>query len=382
MRAKQSHLGVQRRAQRKRDGLLALAALLAHAVLVLLLPAFSIPANPPIRLQIELAQTVDEVIETTAIPERLSAAPSGGTEQAGPTRPNQPLNRKQPGNPADGPRRDNVRPAAASPKQDTGKGHSPSAPSGNVKQTPKGESAPPKNTDADATEVGRGTTVTSTGENKDKAIADEVKPAPSKSAGVGIKPGAQQSNNNAAPGKARPGNGKGSGDSAGDGVDSKPSPNKGNSTGPSRPAQPQDGGQGSTSARPGKDGGSGPGGGPGKGEGPGGKGDGEALDKPAPPNNDAALMAAYMDACRKKVRMLARTPEVAKEQGHTGKVSFSFTVSKRGRLISVSVNGGVGFKELQEECREATRTASFSPFPAGVQAEQWTIPMSLSFPIT
>jgi TonB family protein len=147
-------------------------------------------------------------------------------------------------------------------------------------------------------------------------------------------------------------------------------------------AQPQDGGQGGASARPGKDGGNGPGGGPGKGEGPGGNGDNQAVVKP-PENHDADLMAAWVADCKKKVRMLARTPELAKEKGHNGKVSFSFVVGKRGRLISVSVNGGASFSELQEECREATRVASnsFKPFPAGVQAEQWTVNMSLSFPI-
>ena len=92
-------------------------------------------------------------------------------------------------------------------------------------------------------------------------------------------------------------------------------------------------------------------------------------------------MADWMADCRKKVRMLARTPEVSREKGHTGKVSFSFVVNKRGRLISVSVNGGPGFSELEEECREATRVASFKPFPAGVQAQQWTVSMSLTFPI-
>jgi TonB family protein len=95
-------------------------------------------------------------------------------------------------------------------------------------------------------------------------------------------------------------------------------------------------------------------------------------------------MADYIARCKKKVRQLARTPEVAKEQGHKGKVSFSFIVNNRGRLLSTSIGGSPGFKELEEECREATRVASgsFGAFPPGVQATQWTISMSLSFPIT
>ena len=371
----------QRRAQRRRDGVLALAALLLHAALLIAVPGLAIPAvtHAPLLLELTQAQTEAEEI-AQPVPKPASKALGGGVELPGPSKANQPLNRQSIGNPAAGPRREQVKPAARSPQQDTGKGHSPRDPKGNVQQTPKGESSPPKNTTTDSTEVGRGQAITSKGQNDDKAISDEVKPAPSKSAGVGLKPGAQ-AQANAGPGKARPGNGKGTGDSAGDGLDSKPSPNKGSASGPPVKAQPQDGGQGGASARPGKDGGNGPGGGPGKGEGPGGNGDNEAVVKP-PVNNDADLMAGWMADCRKKVKMLARTPELAKEQGHTGKVSFSFVVNKRGRLISVSVNGGVGFRELEEECREATRTASFKPFPAGVQAQQWTVSMSLSFPIS
>jgi TonB family protein len=376
----------QRRAQRKRDGLLALAALLLHALLLVAIPGLAVPKVTGTQLQIELASLMtDEVPPLQPEPVESSQVPGGGVELPGPTKANQPLNRKTQGNPAAGPRRQNVKPAARAPKQDTGQGHSQGEAKGSVKRTPRGESAPPSAPSTDSTEVGRGQAVTSKGESDSKAISDEVKPAPGKSAGVGRKPGAQGQANTSTPGKARPGSGKGTGDGAGDGLDTKPSPNKGSAGGPPVKAQPQDGGQGGASARPGKDGGNGPGGGPGKGEGPGGPGDStQALDKPKPPvNNDAALMAAWMADCRKKVRMLARTPELAKEQGHKGKVSFSFTVSKRGRLISVSVNGSPGFSELEEECREATRVASnsFKPFPAGVQAEQWTVSMSLSFPL-
>ena len=376
------HLDEQRRAQRRRDGALALAALLLHAALLVAIPGLAAPSLTKAPLVIELANPAAD--KPQAEPPALkpaTKAPGGGVELPGKTKANQPLNRQTMGNPAAGPRRENIKPAARSPRQDTGKGHSPSAPKGNVKQVPRGESSPPKNPSTDSTEVGRGQAITSKGENKDKAISDEVKPAPSKSAGVGLKPGAQ-SQANAGPGKARPGNGTGTGDSAGDGLDSKPSPNKGSAAGPPVKAQPQDGGQGGASARPGKDGGNGPGGGPGKGEGPGGNGDNTAVVKPpVEVNHDPDLMAGWVAEAKKKVRMLARTPEIAKEKGHTGKVSFSFVVGKRGRLISVSVNGGVGFSELEEECREATRTASFKPFPAGVKAEQWTVNMSLSFPI-
>jgi TonB family protein len=379
------HLDGQRRAQRRRERVLALAALLLHGALLVAVPGFALTIPAQQQLAIELAPPQVELPESPEpeLPPATTKAPGGGVELPGPTKVNQPLNRQTPGTPAAGPRRQNVRPAAASPTQSTGKGHSPSAPKGNVPQKPTGESSPPKNLSTDATEVGRGQAITSKGNSADRAIADEVKPAPSKSAGVGLKPGAQGQANTSTPGKARPGNGNGTGDSAGDGLDTKPSPNKGSAAGPPVKAQPQDGGQGGASARPGKDGGNGPGGGPGKGEGPGGNGDNTAVVKPPPVevNHDPDLMAGWVAEAKKKVRMLARTPEIAKEKGHNGKVSFSFVVGKRGRLISVSVNGGPGFSELEEECREATRTASFKPFPPGVKAEQWTVNMSLSFPI-
>jgi len=389
------------RRRRGRDGALALAALLVHGALLALIPAFSAALPQPRQILIDLAPTAEQPVpplpETDQTPEvpplhesgpaHKAVVPGGGVQEPSSSRVNQPLNRPTVGNPAAGRKRERVRPAAHSPQQDIGHGISPSAPKGNVKQTPRGDSAPPKNLNPDATDVGRGAPITSSADSSDKALADELKPAPSKSAGVGLKPGAQQqAQTNAAPGKARPGNGNGTGDSTGAGVDSKPSPNKGAATGPPGKAQPQDGGQGGASARPGKPGGNGPGGGSGKGEGPGGPGTGgDSADvKPAAPeNHDAELMADWVAQCKQKVRQLARTPEVAREKNHTGKVPFSFTVSKRGRLLSVSVNGGPGFSELEEECREATRVAgnSFKPFPPGVQAQQWTVTMSLSFPI-
>lgn len=362
--------------ERRRNSLLALAAVLAHAVLLLLLPGFARPVDRPLPLLVTLSPAEVPVEE----PVPVQATADGTQQQA--TAPvqspvvteNDPRDKPVPARPAVGRPSPTPRPAAASPSTAKNNRQSPSQAQGATPQKPKGEAASPKA--QDATDVQAPNPAAVEAVDKPEIVKQEAsKPAPSKVDGTANKPSQQQSPSNSTPGKARPSAGSGSGDSAaGSGVDSKPSPNKGTpNPGPAQ-KQAQPGGQGgSTSARPDKtDGGSGPATAP---------AEGPAAAPPGPSKGQLDLMSAWEAAQRKKIRMLARTPEYALEQKHKGKVTFAVTCDSRGKLLGVSIVRTGGHGELDQECKEATRTARFDKFPAGVPFSKWTFDMTLQFPI-
>jgi TonB family protein len=118
----------------------------------------------------------------------------------------------------------------------------------------------------------------------------------------------------------------------------------------------------------------------------GGGSSGDAAGAPGPPPGPSGyeldLLKDYGDNARRRIRMLARTPERAREQKLKGKVKFQFEVSKTGKLLSVKVLDSSGHPVLDEECLEATKVAApFGRFPRDVKVESWKFEMTLEFPL-
>ena len=103
---------------------------------------------------------------------------------------------------------------------------------------------------------------------------------------------------------------------------------------------------------------------------------------PGPSGYELDLLGEYGDNARRRIRMLARTPERAREQKLSGKVKFQFEVAKTGKLLSVKVLDSSGHPVLDEECLEATKVAApFGRFPRDVTVAKWKFEMTLEFPL-
>jgi TonB family protein len=366
-RQRESQRAARMASERKRDAGWAAVAVLFHVLLILLIPGF---ANPTISEKVIHLALQIPTVERSEMP--LPPAPifSAGTgdlatsptidQQVRPDAPPLPL---KPTTKHSGKDTSERKPAAASPKpsQQPSDAPAPNTPAKKPQASPSSSSA--AKDASDSTDVVVREQIAAKPKDKPK---DNSQPA---------KKGESAKPNSGDKGK-KPQPGKGDGGGGSDKQDQGPAPqNTGNaSPGDPAPSAPKDGdpkGNGDGSGAP-------SGGGPTTAPNSG---------PPEPAGPTAAeldLLGDYGDGLKKKIRQMARTPEIAREKKHEGPVKFSFTVNQRGKLLDVSVISSPGYNELDEECREATRVASgsFPPFPKNVTTvEKWTFTMTLTFPL-
>lgn len=102
---------------------------------------------------------------------------------------------------------------------------------------------------------------------------------------------------------------------------------------------------------------------------------------PGPSALELGLLGEYGDGARKKIRMLVRTPELAREQGLQGKCKFEFELRSDGTLVGIKIIESSSQAVLDEECLEATRVAApFKRFPIWVSVASWKFQMEIVFP--
>lgn len=358
--------------ERRRDSLLLGVAVFLHAVLVLLIPAVAAPqlVSRVIHFQLQAPQPETPKVAQT-LPEPPPLLKTGTANKAtAPTidkkiRPDTPPHPQLPPTTKhSGKDKSERKPAAASPKpskQPSDK-PAPNTPAKKPQASPSSSSAAKDASDSTDVVVR-------------EPIAAPVKTKPTDNSQP-AKKGESAKPNPGDKGK-KPQPGKGDGGGGNDKKDEGPAPQNGGNASPgdSKPAAPKDGdpkGSGDGAGAP-------SGGGPATAPNPGPP----AL--PAGPT-DAELNAldAYGDKLLKLIKQMARNPELAREKKHEGPVRFSITVSRRGKLLDISITGSSGYGELDEETREATRVAAnnFPPFPKSVvSVEKWTFPMTLKFPL-
>ena len=76
-------------------------------------------------------------------------------------------------------------------------------------------------------------------------------------------------------------------------------------------------------------------------------------------------------------------PKKAKDQFMEGKSHAIFSLSRDGRLISVSITGSSGYEILDQECIDTiTRSAPFPPFPDSITAGRLNINVSFKYQLT
>ena len=101
-----------------------------------------------------------------------------------------------------------------------------------------------------------------------------------------------------------------------------------------------------------------------------------------PSQHELDLLRDYGDKARKRIKSQARNSEA----GARGTVKLSFTVSRAGRLLDVSVEKTSGFNNLDNDSMEACRAAfndpwEIIPFPKDVDVKQWVFRMDLAYPL-
>jgi periplasmic protein TonB len=334
-----------RRAQEwRRNGIYALASILAHAALVLLLP--SMASSKPIKsvLLVELAakpslELRQEQPTPVVAAEDSMLAPPVAASQA---------------------------PAQTTPKPSTVKQSSPSAPATSAKpQGPKVPGAKPGVKAAPAKSAPGNNT-----SDVKLTPAKPVQPIAPKSeekAPVENKPAEK-------PGPANP--------SPQPQGDPKAPPSAGNTPGtPPATAPPvKMPNEGPPAAPPTNNPGSGTK--PAPPAGPPGPEAAAPAPPPGPSKEELSLLSGYGDAARKRIKSQARNPEA----GGGGTVKFEFTVAKSGRLVDVKLVESSGYKLLDNDALEATEVAfneshEIIPFPKGVSVGQWTFFMALKYPL-
>jgi protein TonB len=117
--------------------------------------------------------------------------------------------------------------------------------------------------------------------------------------------------------------------------------------------------------------------------------DGEAADETGTPGlsdgpseRELKLLSAYADVARRRIRSQARNPE----HGGAGVVTFEFQVARDGHLIDVQVVRSSGYSNIDNDAVEATRAAFNDAyeklaFPPEVTVASWVFVMSLEYPL-
>lgn len=356
--------------ERRRDGLLLGTAVVLHALLVLLIPGLAQPIDASRVIHFTLQGPQPPVEVPLAEPPPLPLPEIGAaTTATAPTidkkiRPDTPRGPLKPTTKHSGKDTSERKPAAASPKpsKQPSTKPAPNTPAKKPQASPSSSSAAKDASDSTDVVVR-------------EPIAAPVKTKPTENSQPAKKGDSAKPN----PGDkgVKPQPGKGDGGGGNDKKDEGPAPQNGGNASPgdAKPAAPKDGDPKGSGDGAGAPSGGGPATAPSSGP--------PAL--PAGPT-DAELNAldAYGDTLLKKVKQMARNPELAREKKHEGPVKFSVTVSRRGKLLDISITGSSGYGELDEEVREATRVAAsnFPPFPKSVVSiEKWTFPLKLTFPL-
>jgi len=379
----------RQREVRKRDAWLALASLGAHLLAFLLIPGVVVVTPPMQELILELTapQTEESVRE-------LPNPGGGGLNSAtaplqGPiSRPDAPAFPRQPAPAASGPKQVDPLPSTLTTQRGPQATGHPDSGTANTNKPAKGGN-PAKPQPSPVVKPGGS-------DSTDVVVPDPVIAAPGKKNDLpkpppADKPGMQpqqnadkQSKDQGAP-QGKPKQGKPDSPPGGGGT-AKEAPNavpsKPGDTAPGKPAKPDKDGGGQGGSSP--NGSAVPGGGPSTGPNPGPPGGSGGPGVPLGPSEaELKILEDYGDRCRKKIKELARNPELASEQGHKGSVKFKFTVSAKGRLLDVTVVDSSGFGELDNECEEATEVAAqyFGRFPKGVSVDKWTFNMTMKFPL-
>ena len=356
------------------------AALAVHALIILLLPAIALPAAAPVRVMLELrplhpaAQAAippvaeKPVAAPSAKPKSSALKPAGGKGPA-PKRPgvaesklkSAPAKAKSRGwldrllhpKAADKPA---VKPA---PKPAPGKPAGPVKPKAGAPRAPEG-----------ATEVGVVPEAPKTEKPPETPPAPDQPVAPEKP---------KPENPVPPPAPTAPGGGSGQGSGGGSG-----SGGGAGGTGGTAEHGTGQGGQNDKGADPGGQGAGAPAGGGGSGGGQGGPGSGPGVGAPpaGPSQRELELLRDYGDKARKRIKSQARNSEA----GARGTVRIGFTVSKKGRLLDVTVVKTSGFNNLDNDSMEACRAAfndawEIIPFPKDVQVDKWGFQMDLAYPL-
>jgi TonB family protein len=168
---------------------------------------------------------------------------------------------------------------------------------------------------------------------------------------------------------------------------SGPGVNKPQGDAPKKPGG--SGGSGGDSPNAGGSGGSGSGSGDdSSGGGNGAEGDGGGpvvgvpAEPPGPSQRELDLLADYGNAALKRIKGQARNPE----SGGEGTVVFEFEVARDGSLVEVSLVDDSGHELLGNDVLEAARAAFNEahekiPFPREVKVKRWTFRKSIKYPL-
>lgn len=333
---------MRRNAEIRRNSLFALVSLVLHAALLLVLPGMAVSRPPVETLFVELnipQQAVRQakptpvaVVEDDALmpPTAASTTPAQTTPEPKPVAQSAPAAKAS----AEQPQAPKVqaKPGATAAPAKSAPGNSAS----DVKLTPKQPEQPVAPKSEEKTPV----------ENKPADTQGKANPTPQPEADPEAQPSAGK-DSGAAPATAPPVNMPKDGPPA-----APPSDNPGTGTKPAEPTGPQ----GPETAAP--------------------------SPPPGPSKEELALLGAYGDAARKRIKGQARNPEA----GGGGTVKFEFTVARSGRLVDVKLVESSGYKLLDDDALEAV-TVSFNekheiiPFPKEVTVSQWTFFMALKYPL-
>ncbi len=327
----------------RRNGLFALISLIAHAVLVLLLPAMAAPAPVKTVLLVELearpVPVIQHTLPTPVLPaaDTAPALPAAGATPAHTTPKPQPAKQSAP--------------AAAKPAQQP--------------QAPQAQTAKPSTKPAPAQSAP--STPTADVKITPAQPAQPVAPKSEQKTPVENKPAEQQGKPNPQPEpKAEPKAAPSSGDKPAEKPASAPPVNMPKNGPPAAPPA-KDPGPGTQPAPP---------------TGPPGPESAAPAPPPGPSKEELGLLSVYGDAARKRVKSQARNPDA----GGGGTVKFEFTVAKNGRLVDVKLVESSGYKLLDNDALEACEVSfneshEIIPFPKGVNVEQWTFFMALKYPL-
>jgi periplasmic protein TonB len=335
---------LRRVAELRRNTAFAVISLLAHAILLVLLPSMAAPRPVVQTLFVELKAQPRAVLE---VPPPVPVIPAADDTLVPPsaTSPNQ---------------------AQTTPAPKPVKQSSPSAPAVAAKpQAPKAPNAKPgvKAAPAQSAPGNNAADVKLTPAQPAKPVA----PKSEEKAPVESKPAEKQGAPNPAPQpkgdpKAEP--------SAGDKPAAAPAsapPVKMPKDGPPAAPPSKNPGAGDKPAEP---------------SGPQGPDTAAPSAPPGPSKQELSLLSAYGDVARKRIKSQARNPEA----GGGGTVKLEFTVAKSGRLVDVKLVESSGYKLLDNDALEATEVAfnekhEIIPFPKDVKVEQWTFFMALKYPL-
>ena len=89
-----------------------------------------------------------------------------------------------------------------------------------------------------------------------------------------------------------------------------------------------------------------------------------------------ALIAAYSETIKQRIRDMKSYPPISRRLRETGSVQIDFTVSSDGYLETITISGSSGHDRLDQAAIDAVRNASpFDPIPSEINVDR--LPMSI-----